>query len=146
MRHTLRSTVGRAALAAASTGLVAAGTAGVAAAPAHAATTVCNVHVNSLTSYDLSDNDGRDEIKIKLGDSPWAGPFDFPDNWVKTTSLGNLNKDFTKSVVVRLAEQDLTRHQIAQHTLKCTEDLGKQTLSFVGDGAIYDMVVNVTKH
>jgi hypothetical protein len=146
MRHTLRKTVGRAALAAASMGLVAAGTAGVAATPAHAAQTVCNVHVDSLTSYDLADNDGVDEIKIKLGDSPWAGPYDFKDNWTKNKSLGNLNKDFTKSVVVRLAEQDLTRHQIAQHTLKCTADLGTQTKSFVGYGAIYDMVLTVTKH
>jgi hypothetical protein len=145
MHRTTISTFRRAAVAAASTGLVAVGTAGMTAAPAHASATVCNVDVVSLTSYDLTDNDGTDEIKIKLGDSSWAGPWDMPDDWVRNQSLGDLDKDFTTSVVIRLAEQDLTRHEIARHTLKCTEDLGEQTLSFIGDGGIYDMEVNVTE-
>ncbi|MFN8192722.1 MAG: hypothetical protein U0R80_00395 [Nocardioidaceae bacterium] len=141
----MSTTLRRLALAAASTGLVAAGTTGVTAAPAQAAAPVCNVDVVSLTSFDLSDNDGNDEIKIKLGDSSWAGPWDMPDDWTRNNSLGDLDKDFTKKVVIRLAEQDLTRHEIGRHTLKCTEDLGDKTLSFKGEGAIYHMDVTVTE-
>ena len=141
----MRNTIRRATLLAASTGLVAAGVAATTTTSAHAGTPICNVDVQSLHAYDLTDNDGTDAIKIKLGDSRWAGPWDMVDDQDRGTSLGDLDKDFSKSVVIRLAEQDLTRHEIARHTLKCTADIGKHTLTFKGDGGLYDMVVNVTK-
>jgi hypothetical protein len=141
----MRNTTRRVVLAAASTGVAAVSAAGVTAAPAHAAP-VCNADVVSITSWDLSDNDGNDEIKVKLGDSPWAGPWDMPDNWTRNASLGNLDKDFTDELVIRLAEQDLTRHEIGRRTVECTEDVGQHLFTLVGDGATYDMVVNVTQH
>ena len=48
----MRNTIRRAALVAASTGLVAAGAAAVTATPAQAAAPVCSVHVVSLYAYD----------------------------------------------------------------------------------------------
>jgi hypothetical protein len=142
----MRNTTRRVVLAAASTALAAAGTAGMTVTPAHAATPVCNVDVLSIHSYDLSDNDGNDEIKVKLGDGSWEGPWDMPDDWTRNNSLGNLDKDFTGSVVVRLAEQDLTRHEIDRRTVKCTEDVGQHTWTLKGEGATYGMTVNVTEH
>ena len=112
-------------------------------APAHAAT-VCNVKVVSVTAWDLNDNDGKDEMKIKIGDSPYWGPWDMWDNWTRNASLGNLNKDFTGSVDVGIYEQDLTRQTIDVDPVNCTV-LGNKTLALDGNGAIYRMVVNITE-
>jgi hypothetical protein len=141
----MRDTIRRAALVAASTGLVAAGAAAVTATPAQAAAPVCSVHVVSLYAYDLTDNDGTDEVKIKLGDSRWAGPWDMTDNKLRKKFPGLDDKDFSRSLVVRLAEQDATRHEIGRHTLKCTADVGEQTLRFKDDKGLYDMKVEVTE-
>ena len=59
---------------------------------------VCHLHVNSVTSYDLNDGDGHDEIKIKLGDGAYLGPWSMPDDWTRNDSLGVVHKDFTGSV------------------------------------------------
>jgi hypothetical protein len=68
-----------------------------------------------------------------------------PDDWTRNNSLGNLDKDFTGSLVIRLAEQDVTRHEIDRRTVNCTADLGQHTYTMEGDNALYDMVVNVTE-
>jgi len=128
-----------AALFAAATGLVGGGVA-LTAAPAQA-TTVCNLEVVSLTSWDLNDNDGQDEIKIEL-DNDLYGPWNMPDNWTRNASLGQIDKDFTTTVSVSLKEQDLARQTIDTDLVDCSI-LGNRTLSLDGNGAIYRMVVNI---
>ena len=93
--------------------------AAVSAAPAQAAD-VCHLHVNSLTSYDLNDGDGHDEIKIKLGDGAYLGPWSMPDDWTRNDSLGVVHKDFTGSVNVGLYEQDVARQTIDVDTVSCS--------------------------
>lgn len=134
-----RTAVRAAALAAATSGL-AAGTAAITAAPAHA-TTVCNVDIVSVQAFDVNDGDGRDELKIKLGDSPYWGPFYFWDETYRSTSLGNLNKDFTGTVKLGLHEQDVTRQTLDEYTIGCTV-LGRRELVLEGNGALYEVVIN----
>lgn len=132
-----------AALFAAAIGLVGGGVV-LTAAPAQASH-VCNLEVVSLTSWDLNDNDGTDEIKIEL-DNDLYGPWDMPDNWTRNASLGQPDKDFLGSgtVDVTLYEQDLTRQTIDSDPVSCSI-LGNRTLSLDGNGAIYRMVVNITE-
>ena len=140
MRNRTRKT--RAAiLAAATTGLVGAGLA-VTAVPAQAVD-VCHVHVESVTAWDLNDNDGEDEMKIKLGDSGYYGPWDMWDDWMRNDSLGTVHKDFTGSIDVGLYEQDATRQTIDVDNIGCSI-LGERTLELDGNGAIYRMVVDVS--
>ena len=142
MRNRTRKT--RAALlAATTTGLIGAGLA-VTALPAHA-TTVCNVDVVSVTAWELNDNDGKDEMKIRLGNSgSYQGPWDMWDDWTRNNSLGNLDEDFTGSIDVGVFEQDVARQTIDVDNISCNT-LGQRTLSLDGNGAIYRMVVNVTE-
>jgi len=140
MRHLTRTTRALA-LTLAATGL-AGGAAAVSAAPAQAAD-VCHLHVNSVTSYDLNDGDGHDEIKIKLGDGAYLGPWSMPDDWTRNDSLGVVHKDFTGSVNVGLYEQDVTRQTIDVDNVGCTI-LGDRTLELDGNGAIYRMNVTVS--
>ncbi len=121
------------------TGLVG-GLAALTAAPAQA-TTVCNVDIVSVKALDLNDNDGRDELKIKLGDSPYWGPFNFWDETYRSTSLGNLNKDFTSTVKLGLHEQDVARQTLDEYTIGCSI-LGQRELVLEGNGAIYEVVIN----
>lgn len=121
---------------------LAAGAVAVVAAPAQASH-VCNLEVVSLTSWELNDNDGNDEIKIGLGDDVY-GPWDMPDNWERNASLGQPDEDFVGSIDVTLYEQDATRWTIDTDTVTCNI-LGNRTLSLDGRGAIYDMVVNITE-
>jgi hypothetical protein len=131
------------ALLAAST-VLAGGVSAAAVGPAQAAT-VCNVKVVSVRAWDLNDNDGKDEMKIKIGDSPYWGPWDMRDDQFRSTSLGNLNKDFVGTVNVGVYEQDITRQTIDVDSVGCGT-LGNVTLDLIGNGAIYEMVVNVTQH
>ena len=144
MRNSTRTNGPRAALlAVATTGLVGAGLA-VSVAPAHAVT-VCNVDVVSVTAWELNDNDGKDEMKIRLGSSgSYQGPWDMWDDWMRNNSLGNLDEDFIGNIDVGLFEQDTTRQTIDVDNISCTT-LGERTLSLDGNGAIYRMVVNVTE-
>ena len=121
---------------------IVAGAVAFTAAPAHA-TPVCNLEVVSLTSWELNDNDGEDEIKIGL-DSDIYGPWDMPDNWERNASLGQPDEDFVGSIDVTLYEQDLTRQTIDVDPVSCAI-LGNRTLSLDGNGAIYRMVVNITE-
>lgn len=123
----------------ATTGL-AGGAAAFTAAPAQAAT-VCNVDIVSVQAFDVNDRDGRDELKIKLGDSPYWGPFYFWDETYRSTSLGNLNKDFTSTVKLGLHEQDVTRQTLDEYTIGCSV-LGRRELTLEGNGAIYEVVIN----
>lgn len=141
MKHMTR-TARTSALLAAST-VLAGGVSAVAVAPAQAAH-VCNVKVVSVIAWDLNDNDGKDEMKIRIGDSPYWGPWDMWDNWYRSASLGNLNKDFVGTVNVGVYEQDLARQTIDVDAVGCTT-LGNVTLDLIGNGAIYEMVVNVTQ-
>jgi hypothetical protein len=121
---------------------LAGGASAFAATPAHAAT-VCNVDIVSVKAWDLNDGDGRDEIKLKLGDSPYWGPYHFWDGTYRSTSLGNLNKDFTSTVKLGLHEQDVARQTLDEYTIGCTI-LGERELLMEGKGAIYTVVVNTT--
>jgi hypothetical protein len=143
MRYLTRTagTARNAARFAAAIGLVAGGVA-LTAAPAQA-TTVCNLEVVSLKSWDLNDNDGQDEIKIELGNDLY-GPWDMPDDWTRSASLGQLDEDFLGSVDVTLFVQDVTRQTIDSDPVSCSI-LGNRTLSLDGNGAIYRMVVNITE-
>lgn len=140
MRNTTR-TARTLALIVATTGL-AGGAAAVTAGPANAAD-VCHVHVNSVTAWDLNDSDGKDEMKIKLGDSGYYGPWDMWDDWTRNASLGTVHKDFTGSVNVGIYEQDLTRQTIDVDSVSCSI-LGVRTLELDGNGAIYRMNVTVS--
>lgn len=139
MRHLTRTAARATALTLATTGL-AAGSAVLVAAPA-SATTVCNVDIVSVKARDVNDKDGRDEIKLKLGDSPYWGPFHFWDETYRSTSLGNLNKDFTSTVKLGLHEQDVARQTLDEYTIGCTI-LGERPLVLEGKGAIYEVVIN----
>ena len=140
MRHLTRTTRALA-LTLAATGL-AGGAAAVSAAPAQAAD-VCHLHVNSLTSYDLNDSDGHDEIKIKLGDGAYLGPWNMPDDWTRNDSLGIVHKDFTGSVTWGCTSRTSTRQTIDVDNVTCTI-LGDRTLELDGNGAIYRMNVTVS--
>lgn len=139
MRHLTR-TAARATAAVLTTTGLAAGSAALLAAPAHA-TTVCNVDIVSVKARDVNDRDGRDELKIKLGDSPYWGPFHFWDETYRSTSLGNLNKDFTSTVKLGLHEQDVARQTLDEYTIGCSI-LGQRELVLEGNGAIYEVVIN----
>lgn len=138
MQH-LNRTARAAAVGLVSSGLLG-GTAAVTAAPAHA-TTVCNVDIVSVKARDVNDRDGRDELKLKLGDSPYWGPFHFWDETYRSTSLGNLNKDFTSTVKLGVHEQDVTRQTLDEYTIGCSI-LGQRTLVMEGKGAIYEVTIN----
>ena len=141
MRHLTRTTRALA-LTVAATGLVG-GAAAVTAVPAQASD-VCHLHVNSITSYDLNDGDGHDEIKIKLGDGAYLGPWSMPDDWTRNAPLGVVHKDFTGSVDVGLYEQDVARQTIDVDSVSCST-LGDRTLRLDGNGAIYRMNVTVSE-
>jgi hypothetical protein len=138
MQH-LNRTARAAAVGLVSSGLLG-GAAALTAAPAHA-TTVCNVDIVSVKARDVNDRDGRDELKLKLGDSPYWGPFHFWDETYRSTSLGSLNKDFTSTVKLGVHEQDLTRQTLDEYTIGCGI-LGQRTLVMEGKGAIYEVVIN----
>jgi hypothetical protein len=134
--------IARAAVFAASAaGVLTAGVLAVA-APAQASQ-VCNLEVVSLTSWELNDGDGTDEIKIGL-DNDIYGPWDMPDDWTRNDSLGQVDEDFTSTLDVTLYEQDVTRQTIDTDTVTCGS-LGRRTLSLDGRGAIYRMVVDITE-
>jgi hypothetical protein len=121
---------------------VGAGVIALTAAPAHAST-VCNLEVVSLTSWELDDNDGEDEIKIGL-DNDIYGPWDMPDDWTRNASLGQIDEDFIGTVDVTLYEQDALRQTIDSDPVGCGI-LGNRTLSLDSSQAIYRMVVNITE-
>lgn len=137
----MRNLARTAALFASTIGL-AGGAVALTAAPAQAAV-VCNLEVVSITSWELNDNDGQDEIKIGL-DNDLYGPWDMPDDWTRNASLGQIDEDFVGTVDVTLYEQDVTRSTIDSDPVGCGT-LGNRTLSLDGNGAIYRMVVNITE-
>jgi len=140
MRYVTRA-ARAAALFASAIGLAVGGVA-LTAAPAQAVP-VCNLEVVSLTAWELNDNDGKDEIKIGLGNDPVYGPWDMWDDWTRNDSLGQLDEDYVGTVNVTLYEQDLTRQTIDSDTVSCNI-LGNRTLELDGNGAIYRMVVKIT--
>ena len=109
--------------------------------PAHA-TTICNFKVLSLTSHELEDGSGKDEIKFKLGDDMY-GPFSFPDNWTRNNSLGFPNEDYIGHVKFTLYEEDWpTKTTIDSHRFGCTP--GDNTRDLVGAGAIYTLEYRIS--
>jgi hypothetical protein len=104
--------------------------------PAQAAV-MCNFEVVSLTSWDLQDGDGTDEIKFKISGDLY-GPWDFPDNWERNASLGNPNKDVMNFATFTLYEQDLVRQTIDSAVFDCAFP-GSSSVLLSGNGAIYEL-------
>jgi hypothetical protein len=140
MRFMTRA-VRTAALLASAVGFVAGGLA-LTAAPAQAST-VCNLDVVSITSWDLYSNGDDDNIKIEL-DNEMFGPWSMPDDWTRNASLGQVDKDYVGTIDVSLYHQGVTRHLIDSDPVSCNI-LGNRTLELDGGGAIYRMVVNITE-
>ena len=137
-----RSLKSRVAMVAASVIGLTGGVTAISAVPAHA-TTVCNFKVLSLTSRELQDGDGQDEIKFKLGDNMY-GPWNFPDNWTRNNSLGFPNEDYIGHVRFTLYEENWpTKVTIDSHRFGCTT--GDNTITLRGAGAIYDLEYRISK-
>jgi hypothetical protein len=101
------------------------------------ASVLCNFEVVSLTSWDLQDGDGTDEIKFKISGDLY-GPWDFPDNWVRNASLGNPNKDVLNFATFTLYEQDAVRQTIDSTVVDCAIP-GSGSVLLAGNGAIYEL-------
>jgi hypothetical protein len=105
--------------------------------------TFCTIEVTRLEAMDLKEENGKDEIKIRLGDT-WHGKYDFErvNQW-RSESLNEPIENFSGSVTVTLYEVDLvTRTRIAGISVPCTR--GNYTADFEGNGAGYEMKYTVT--
>ena len=130
----------RAAMLLAATGLVGGFT--VTAAASAQASTVCNFEVRSLTSKELQDGNGEDEIRFKLGDDTY-GTWTFWDDWTRNDSLGYPDEDYIGTVAFTLYEMDgVFRQTIDSDTVGCS--VGDHVMDLTGNGAIYKLSYRIT--
>ncbi|GAB2700508.1 hypothetical protein [Thalassiella azotivora] len=117
-------------------GSLVAGTALLGAAPA-SASNICTIEVLSVTSRDLQDGDGQDEILLELGDDQY-GVFTFTNNWTRNASLGRPRENFTGTVPYGLRERDWpTSREIDSSAAGCWAHTA--TVELEGAGALYEL-------
>jgi hypothetical protein len=118
--------------------LVASGTAAVLSASSAQAVDTCRFKVHSITSWELQDNDSRDEIKFRLGDNEY-GVYSWPDDWTRHDSLNHPVEDFTTSVSFRIWDKDsVVVDDIDTDTVTGCDE-GWHTMDLEGNGAIYEL-------
>ncbi|MDI2128438.1 hypothetical protein [Yinghuangia seranimata] len=144
MPRRIRRALLGAALSAAATASLLAGSAGT----AHAAPTVYAVHLSWLTIEATQDNNSYDEAYIKVNGATVWGPHDVPENSPQNigVSLPTFYYDSDHTLTVEAWDRDPGRDdRIGYFRLGANPALGGQAIQLRGNDGVYDIFFYVER-